>query len=133
PVQCVAETMRPLPVEPLVGQPSFVLGVAIVRGVPTPVVDLARLLGSPTSTAASRFVSLRFEARPVAIAVDAIAGVRALPAGAISSATALLGDEETRAWEALGTLDGRLLVVLRAARVVPPPVWEALDMQGGSP
>jgi len=28
----VRETMRPLPIEPLVGTPSFVLGLAIIRG-----------------------------------------------------------------------------------------------------
>ena len=41
----VIETMRPLGTRPLAGTPAFVRGVSIVRGVPTPVVDVARLLG----------------------------------------------------------------------------------------
>jgi purine-binding chemotaxis protein CheW len=44
----VRETMRPLPIEPLAGTPPFVLGLAIVRGFPTPVIDAARLL-SPSA------------------------------------------------------------------------------------
>ena len=37
----VGETMRPLPVSPLPETAAFVLGLAIVRGAPTPVIDLA--------------------------------------------------------------------------------------------
>ena len=40
----VIETMRPLDVQPLAGTPAFVLGISVLRGVPTPVIDVARLL-----------------------------------------------------------------------------------------
>lgn len=46
----VRETMRPLPVEPLMGAPPFVLGLATIRGFPTPVVDVGRLLGPSESS-----------------------------------------------------------------------------------
>jgi purine-binding chemotaxis protein CheW len=35
PLANIIETMRPLPTEAISGAPSFVLGVAIVRGIPT--------------------------------------------------------------------------------------------------
>src|SRR5690349_20992738 len=61
----VIETMRPLTTRPLAGAPVFVRGVCIMRGVPTPVVDVARLLGG-TDAAISRFVAVRTERGPVA-------------------------------------------------------------------
>jgi len=45
PVEHVVEIMRPLPIRHLEDVPPFVLGVALVRGAPAPVVDVARLLG----------------------------------------------------------------------------------------
>jgi chemotaxis signal transduction protein len=50
--------MRPLPVERIAGMLSFVRGVSIIRGVPTPVVDLGVVLGTP-GEAVDRFVTLR--------------------------------------------------------------------------
>ena len=41
PLEHVSETMRPLPVEPIAGVISPVAGVAIIRGGPVPVVDVA--------------------------------------------------------------------------------------------
>ncbi len=78
PVEHVAETMRPLPVERLAGLPPFVLGVSVVRGIPQPVVDAARMLDVAT-VAPGRFVALRVGARGVILAVEAVLGVRALP------------------------------------------------------
>jgi chemotaxis signal transduction protein len=40
PLSHVIEIMRPLPVEPISSVPSFVQGISIIRGIPTPVVDL---------------------------------------------------------------------------------------------
>jgi purine-binding chemotaxis protein CheW len=47
PLTHVIETMRPLPIQQLAGVPSFIKGVAIVRGIATPVVDLSAVLGVP--------------------------------------------------------------------------------------
>jgi chemotaxis signal transduction protein len=44
PLHLVAETLRPLPIEPVAGTPSFVRGMSVIRGKPTPVVDLKALL-----------------------------------------------------------------------------------------
>ncbi|MFL5302954.1 MAG: chemotaxis protein CheW, partial [Anaeromyxobacteraceae bacterium] len=43
PLACVVETLRPLHTSPLAGTPACVSGVAVVRGAPTPVVDLDAL------------------------------------------------------------------------------------------
>src|SRR5205809_310773 len=46
PLMHVIETMRPLPIEPMACALSFVRGISIIRGAPTPVVDLGALLGT---------------------------------------------------------------------------------------
>ena len=74
PLALVVETMRPLPVEPLASVPPFVRGMSIVRGEPTPVIDLAMLLGA-TRELPWRFVTIRIGEKQVALSVGAVAGV----------------------------------------------------------
>jgi purine-binding chemotaxis protein CheW len=126
PAEHVSETMRPLPVEPLAGMPPFIAGLAIVRGVPIPVVDLARLLGGSDPLRATRFVTIRIGDRHAAMAVDSVLGVRAVRADALHELPPLLGGAGADAVDAVGTLDANLVLVLRSARIVPPVVWEAL-------
>ncbi|MEV6495091.1 chemotaxis protein CheW, partial [Actinoplanes sp. NPDC051633] len=56
----VVETMRPLATRPLAGAPAFMSGICIMRGVPTPVVDVARLLGGGPAEI-TRFLAVRTE------------------------------------------------------------------------
>lgn len=123
------ETLRPLPVEPLAGAPDFVLGVAILRGMPVPVVDAARLLGaaSTTGTGPARFVSLRVGERSIALAVDAVEDVRVLGPAELAELPPLLREARAEVLEALGRLDADLLLVLRSAALVPANVWAQLD------
>src|SRR5215475_7688110 len=74
PLNLVIETMRPLPIEPLAGVPAFVRGMAIIRGEPTPVIDLALLLGAPRELP-WRFVSIRVAGKQVVLSVGAVAGI----------------------------------------------------------
>ena len=53
PIGDVIETMRPLPIQPVLGVPSYVAGVSLIRGAAVPVVDIARLLGDSTGPAAA--------------------------------------------------------------------------------
>jgi purine-binding chemotaxis protein CheW len=121
----VVETMRPLPIEPLPGTAEFVLGVAIVRGAPMPVIDGARLLrgagGAPT-----RFVTLKVGTRHAALAVESVVGIRTVVLDTLESLPPLLGDASADCIERIGALDAELLVVLRSARIVPEEAWAAL-------
>jgi purine-binding chemotaxis protein CheW len=110
PIELVEETMRRLRIE-TTGTSSFVLGVAIIRGRPTPVVDTAKLVGT-ISRGATRFVTLRVGDRRVALAVDEVIDVRVLPAGELPPLVA--GDIVT----ALAALDRELVIVLDAARII---------------
>jgi len=135
----VREIMRPLPIEPLMGTPPFVLGVAIIRGFPTPVVDAGRLLDSSASPSTpiispspARFVSLKLGERTAALAVDAVLDVRSLSAGMLADIPPLLREAGEQLVSVLGTLDTKLLLVLAAARLVPDSVWSAIKAPGAA-
>jgi purine-binding chemotaxis protein CheW len=130
----VRETMRPLPIEPLMGMPPFVLGLAIIRGVPAPVVDAGRLVGPSTSPSPigspspARFVSLKLGERTAALAVDAVLDVCSIPSETLSTMPPLLPTGD--AVSVIGALDTKLLLVLEVARLVPDSVWIAIQTQG---
>lgn len=116
PVDCVLETMRPLEIEAIAGAPSFVLGAAVVRGRATPVIDAAELFGSTAE--ASRWIAIRVGGRDVVLAVHSVVGVQALDlAGA--APPPLLARAARAAISELAALDGELLAVLDAGRLLP--------------
>jgi purine-binding chemotaxis protein CheW len=129
PLECVLETMRPLPVEPLSGAPQFVPGLAMIRGEPVPVVDAARLLGAEGARPA-RFVSVRAGERRVALAVDSVLGVRSIPAGSLRELPPLLRDASAEFVSAIGMLDAELLLILQSTRLVPEDLWTKLGADG---
>ena len=125
PLMHVIETMRPLPVEPIAGAPRFVLGVSIVRGVPTPVVDLANVLGARGGVP-GRFVTLRLGERQVALSVDTVLGICDLDGASIRALPPLLQETSKDLIEAIGTLDAQILMVLRAGWELPNELWQAI-------
>lgn len=133
PLAHVAETMRPLPTQSLAGAPEFVRGVAVIRGAPVPVVDVARLLGAPDATPSRRYVTLRAGARTVALAVEGVEGVSSLDELATTELPPLLRDVSHATVTAIGALDSELLLVLESAHIVPDSVWAELDRRGSSP
>ncbi|MGB9467479.1 MAG: CheW domain-containing protein [Candidatus Acidiferrum sp.] len=129
PLAQVIETMRPLPVEPISAVPSFVQGISIIRGIPTPVVDLGSVLGTPGELA-ERFVTLRIGNRQVALSVNSVLGVRDLDTIMTSrELPPLLQRASKNAVETIGTLDEQVLMVLRAGWELPNEVWQALKAQ----
>ncbi|MFC3386194.1 chemotaxis protein CheW [Couchioplanes azureus] len=123
-IEDVIETMRPLATHPLAGTPPFVSGICIMRGAPTLVVDVARLLGGATAPV-DRFVAVRTGRGPVAFAISSILGVRPVGAGAAPGHEALVGDAPARLVAAVGTMDAEPVLVLRGMQLVPDEVWAA--------
>jgi purine-binding chemotaxis protein CheW len=134
PVGVVVETMRPLPVQPLAQAPAAVMGLAMIRGLATPVLDLARLLGTGalTPTPSDRFITVAIGDRRVALAVSAVTGLRAVSAQELEELPPLLAQAETGAVSAIGALDQGLLMLLRAAHLVPEATFAALPLQAGA-
>lgn len=136
PLVHVVETLRPLPVEPLAGAPAFVRGLCVIRGVPRPVVDATGLLGAqapgdpPAGPPPARFVTVRTGAQQVALAVDAVLGVRTVPPESLQTLPPLLQDAGAEAVAAIGRLDTELLLVLRSSRLLPDESLQALAAGG---
>ena len=126
PLQDVLEVMRMLPIEQLSGAPSYVRGLCIIRGSPVPVVDTGLLIGDQV-TRLERLVAISIGGRSVALAVEAVVGIRAIGAGASEQLPPLLRDAAVEAVAAIGTLDAELLLFLRTARIVPEDLLSRLD------
>lgn len=120
----VVETMRPLATHPLTGTPPYVSGICIMRGLPTPVVDVSRLLGGGDAEV-TRFVAVRTERSPVAFATGTIFGVRPVAAEPAARHAALLGEGPARLVAAVGTIDAEPVLLLQSMRLVPDGVWAA--------
>jgi purine-binding chemotaxis protein CheW len=74
PILHVAEIMRPLPTRAIAGAPLAVTGLAVIRGIPTPVLDLGALL-SDEHELPTRFITVRTGSRYVALAVESVVGL----------------------------------------------------------
>jgi purine-binding chemotaxis protein CheW len=127
PLDAVAETLRTPPVQALADQPRFVRGVAIVRGAPLPVVDVAALLGGPAGAQAARLVTLKLGPRRVGLALDAVLGVRPLDAERLHDVPPLLQQASSDLLGGMAALDDELLLALRGAVALPPSVWDEID------
>jgi len=129
PIARVKETMRPLPVQPLAPAPGFLRGVAIIRGEPVPVLDIP-WIATTGDFPPTRFVTIDAAGRSVALPVDSVVGVRAIPNSSLMNLPPLMQDVTTGAIAAIGTLDAELLLLLQSARVVPEDVWKLLEPAG---
>jgi purine-binding chemotaxis protein CheW len=123
PLSQVIETMRPLPVEAFPNAPMFVSGLALIRGEPLPVIDLSALLGVQHASVA-RFVTVKVAERRVALAVQAVLGVRDLSQALLVTLPPLLREANADRITAVGRLDSQLLFLLSSMQLVPA---EALD------
>jgi purine-binding chemotaxis protein CheW len=128
PLGSVVETMRPLPLDEFSDVPDFILGVSVIRGAVVPVISVDSVLGGHRSRP-GRFVTIRLDDRVVALAVDAVLGVRTLDAADVHDVPPLLGALDQSAVSAIGTLDTGLLLVLGDARLVPEALWARLEAQ----
>lgn len=131
PLEHISETMRPLPIEPLNGMPAFVDGLSVIRGLPVPVVDLARLLGIEGGTRRTRFVVVKAHERYVALAVELVIGV-GKPPSSEAPLPSLLGEANAEFVAAIGALDDRLLMVLESGLILPAAAWKAFENRVGA-
>ena len=101
-----------------------------MRGVPTPVVDVARLLGGEQAEVA-RFVAVRTEHGPVAFATGPVLGIRAV-SGRRRRHRGAARRASSRLVAGVGTIGAEPLLLLQSMRVVPDEVWAAAAGAGGA-
>jgi purine-binding chemotaxis protein CheW len=131
PLPQVEETLRPLPLQPLAGMPPYLSGLSVIRGTPTPVVDLTALLAGARGSPARRWVTLRLGARRAALAVDDVLGVSALGGDSAAALPPLVSKATSGAMGSLGALDEQLLWVLNATRLLSEEEWRSVSAQSG--
>lgn len=117
PSASVIETFRPLQVRPVADAPPAVLGLAVVRGEPAPVVDLAALIGAPPAPC-RRWISLRVADRVVVLAVTEVHGLIRLPETGRTDLPPLLQSARTELIAQMASRDGALIALLEPARLV---------------
>ena len=118
PLEQIAEVMRPLPFEPLADAPPFVRGVAVIRGAPVPVIDLARLLGQAKS-AVTRLITVRAGGRLLALAVGEVLGLKSDQEAGAKNMVPLLREVAQDSVSTIGTLDSEALLFLNTLRLLP--------------
>ena len=125
----VLETMRPMETLPLAGTPAFVLGISVLRGLPTPVLDVSRLLrGGPGDP--QRYITVRTDRGPVAMATEEVIGIRPVHPESAGGHPALLGGASSRLVAGVDTVGTEPLLLLQSMRAVPDEVWEAAAAAG---
>lgn len=131
-VRAVGEIFRPLPIVPMPDAPEGVLGVSVVRGRATPIVDAGTLLGGPPLSEIGRFVRLDIGGeRQVALAVSGVVGVLSLEPSMLQELPPLLEGADAGVVEVVAARDDELLSVLRLGRLIPRATWEALASEVG--
>ena len=118
PLEQVAEVMRPLPFEPLAGAPPFVRGVAVIRGGPVPVLDLACLLGHDKSKV-TRLITVRSGGRLLALAVGEVLGLMRDEETGRKNRVPLMRDAAQESVSAIGALDSEALLFLNTLQLLP--------------
>jgi purine-binding chemotaxis protein CheW len=127
PVRRIVEIMRMLPIETVAGCPPVVLGVSVIRGTPTPVIDVA-LLFEDQHGQCDRLVMVRTGKRTIALATQAVVGIWETADGELDGLLPLLGNVEVIA--GLKALDQQLVFLLNTARIVPDDILVRLDSAG---
>ena len=130
PMQHVVETMRTLPIQTVRSTPAIVRGLCVIRGEPTPVIDAAMLFDD-RACHGERLVTVRTGKRTVALAIDAVIGVRAIATRDLRQMPPIMGDVQSIA--AAKILDDELVFFLNAARVVPEDVFDRCMTEGAAP
>ncbi len=128
PVSEVIETMRPLPISPLSNVPDFICGVAVIRGIPTPVIDLGALFQAEKRPLPGRFVTVRCGGRAIALSVQSVIGVAGLDSLTFTSLPSLMKNARTEVIKAISRLDAELLVMLQMTTLVPESVWQSIGI-----
>jgi len=127
PLKNVNEVARPLPTNSLPGAPPFLRGIAIIRGSAIPVVDLKRLLEVEVPGDPTRFVICRFDARRVALAAEAVPGVRGISCAAWCDLPRITDESSPALIESVRVSDQEMLLMLQVARVIPDSLWKDLE------
>lgn len=122
PLKHVSEVMRPLPLDKFASLPHFYAGVSVIRGIPTPVLDLKKTLGvddEETPSRRERFVLVDSEKQKIACLVDEVLGIEDIDPQFITKTLGFFQKANRDLITGMGTLDQKLLLVLESLVTLP--------------
>lgn len=116
----VREIIGMLPITPVPGSPSEMMGVINLRGKVIPVISIRTRFGMPTAAAHPHNVIIVVENRQgeIGIAVDRVAEVARFSAGETEAPPAYGLAVDTTCVAAIGKSQGRIRILLDIARVL---------------
>lgn len=126
PLEHVVETMRPQPCRAVPGMRDHVLGLALIRGQPTPVVALGEIIDpGGRQMAPTRLVSLFCGGVRGAVAVDAVTGIEDIEVEALASLPEVVSSGSQPIVDRVASFGDDLLLLLASARLIPQelPEW----------
>lgn len=105
---------------PVPGAPPLIPGIISQRGVILPVVDLRLVLGMPTveTTRSTRLVTVVYEDIDMALLVDAVIDLAALPPDAFGQPPAGLDPARARFLRAVAFYDDQTVAMLNVGEIV---------------
>lgn len=97
----------------IANMPAFIKGVVNLRGIIVPIVDLRMKFGLPAHYDATTVsIILNVAGRVMGVVVDSVSDVITLAANQVRPAPEFAGTLETRFITGLGTLEGRMLILV---------------------
>ena len=126
PIEHVCEIMRPLHIEHIPGAPDYILGMSVIRGEATPVLNMASLFDQ-TASRIERFIAIKVTGRPLALAVGQVHGVSVFAMADLFALPPLVQNLGADLIESIGVRDAALLLVLNGARLLPEEAWPQLE------
>lgn len=118
----IAEISKPMQETEVPRTAAFVRGIANVRGIVIPVIDLARRLGLPPRPLArsSRILIVRHGADLCGVLVDEVMGVIPIAPEHLEEAPGAIGGTRGDFIRSLARYEGELVIVLNLATVLDP-------------
>jgi purine-binding chemotaxis protein CheW len=129
-IQNVQEIVQQSDIVSVPGAPPFILGIVNLRGRIMAVVDTKRLLGiGETSTDKVLVMVTQIGEHLVGFTVDEVEQVTRVASDAIEPVSDLVSPEEARRLEGILKLDGKLVLLLDANRLLDEETLEATMSQ----
>jgi purine-binding chemotaxis protein CheW len=130
PARHTIEIMRPLPIRQLLNPPHCILGISIIRGKPTPVLDIFKLLNTESGNKPTRFVLIKSGEKELALAVAQVLYTTSIPLTVLNELPSVFREGNDTMIKSLAVADEQLGAMLDASKLMTKELLERME---GSP
>ena len=135
PISTVREIVRVPEITSVPNAPDYIEGVINLRGRIIPVVDLRKRFGEPVSEPSkkNRIVVVELEQRSIGLIVNSASEVLRIPPSEIEAPSNVFQEGELNYITGVGTLNGRLVILLDLNRILQRGELRRLDEAAAAP